>query len=192
MANHTHTMTTPYWMESSMPRFPKLERDARVDVVVVGGGITGLTAAYLIAKGGRSVALLERARCAEIDTGHTTAHLTMVTDLRLVELVDRFGRNHAQAVWDAGLAAIAQIDTIVRDEHLSCAFPWVPGYLHHPMGSTTEKGVDMFTQEAALATEMGFDATFVSDVPFVGGPGVRFDHQARFHPRRYLAGLASA
>jgi glycine/D-amino acid oxidase-like deaminating enzyme len=106
-------MTTPYWMESSLPRFPKLERDARVDVVVVGGGITGLTAAYLIAKGGRSVALLERGRCAEIDTGHTTAHLTMVTDLRLAELVDRFGRNHAQAVWDAGLAAIAQIDTIV-------------------------------------------------------------------------------
>lgn len=185
-------MTTPYWMESSLPRFPKLERDARVDVVVVGGGITGLTAAYLIAKGGRSVALLERGRCAEIDTGHTTAHLTMVTDLRLAELVDRFGRNHAQAVWDAGLAAIAQIDTIVRDEHLSCAFTWVPGYLHHSMGSTPEKDVDVFTQEAALATEMGFDATFVSDVPFVGGPGVRFENQARFHPRRYLAGLASA
>src|SRR5450759_3775726 len=105
-------------MESSLPRFPKLERG----------------------------------RCAEIDTGHTTAHLTMVTDLRLAELVDRFGRNHAQAVWDAGLAAIAQIDTIVRDEHLSCAFTWVPGYLHHPMGSTSEKDVDMFTQEAALAT----------------------------------------
>src|ERR1019366_8517532 len=72
----------------------------------------------------------ERGRCAEIDTGHTTAHLTMVTDLRLAELVDRFGRNHAQAVWDAGLAAIAQIDTIVKDEHLSCAFTWVPGALH--------------------------------------------------------------
>jgi glycine/D-amino acid oxidase-like deaminating enzyme/nitrite reductase/ring-hydroxylating ferredoxin subunit len=192
MASRPHLMTTPYWMESSLPRFSKLERNARVDVVVVGGGITGLTAAYLIAKGGRSVALLERGRCAEIDTGHTTAHLTMVTDLRLTELVDRFGRNHAQAVWDAGLAAIAQIDTIVRDEHLSCAFTWVPGYLHHPMGSTPEKDVDMLTQEAALATEMGFDATFVSDVPFVGGPGVRFDNQARFHPRLYLAGLASA
>src|SRR5450759_5451818 len=180
MATQTHMMTTPYWMESSLPRFPKIERGARVDVVIVGGGITGLTAAYLIAKTGRSVALLERSRCAEIDPGHTTAHLTMVTDLRLVELVDRFSRNHAQAVWDAGLAAIAQIDTIVRDENLSCAFRWVPGYLHHPMESTPEKDVDMFTQEAALATEMGFDATFVSTVPFVGGPGVRFENQARF------------
>ena len=97
----SHSDTTPYWMDASLPRFPKLGRNARVDVVVVGGGITGLTAAYLLAKAGRSVALLERARCADIDTGHTTAHLTMVTDLRLTELVDRFGRNHAQAVWDA-------------------------------------------------------------------------------------------
>jgi glycine/D-amino acid oxidase-like deaminating enzyme/nitrite reductase/ring-hydroxylating ferredoxin subunit len=192
MASRPHLMTTPYWMESSLPRFPKLEHNARVDVVVVGGGITGLTAAYLIAKEGRSVALLERGRCAEIDSGHTTAHLTMVTDLRLVDLVGRFGRNHGQALWDAGLAAIARIDTIVRDENLSCAFAWVPGYLHQPIGSTPDEAVDTFTQEAALATELGFDATFVSDVPLVGGPGVRFENQARFHPRLYLAGLAGA
>jgi glycine/D-amino acid oxidase-like deaminating enzyme/nitrite reductase/ring-hydroxylating ferredoxin subunit len=192
MATQTHMMTTPYWMESSLPRFSKLERNARVDVVVVGGGITGLTTAYLIAKAGRSVALLERGRCAEIDTGHTTAHLTMVTDLTLAELVGRFGRNHGQAVWDAGLAAINQIDMIVRDENIACAFAWVPGYLHHPIGSTPDEGVEMFTHEAALAMELGFDATFVSNVPLVGGPGVRFENQARFHPRLYLAGLARA
>src|SRR5438477_3075509 len=100
--------TTPYWIDStSRPRFPKIERDHQADVVVIGGGITGLTAAYLLLKAGRSVALLERARCIEIDTGHTSAHLTMVTDAWLTDLVSHFGRDHAQAVWDAGLAAIA-------------------------------------------------------------------------------------
>jgi glycine/D-amino acid oxidase-like deaminating enzyme/nitrite reductase/ring-hydroxylating ferredoxin subunit len=188
----SHSNTTPYWMDAALPRFPKLEHNARVDIVVVGGGITGLTAAYLLAKAGRSVALLERARCANIDTGRTTAHLTMVTDLRLTELVDRFGRNQAQAVWDAGLAAIGQIDTIIQDEQISCAFTWVPGYLHNPLDSAPNDGVDAFKQEAGLATELGFDATFVSDVPSVGGPGVRFERQARFHPRQYVAALARA
>src|SRR6185436_12728391 len=89
--------TEPYWFDSaSFPTFGALDRDIDVDVVVVGGGFTGLTTAYLLATGGKSVALLERAHCATIDTGHTTAHLTMVTDTRLRELVDTLGRNHAQ------------------------------------------------------------------------------------------------
>ena len=109
--------TLPYWIDSaSFPTFAKIDRDVDVDVVVVGGGITGLTTAYMLTSAGKSVALIERGRCAEIDTGHTTAHLTMVTDTRLNELVGRFGRSHAQAVWDAGRAAIDQIERIV-DEH---------------------------------------------------------------------------
>jgi glycine/D-amino acid oxidase-like deaminating enzyme len=96
-------------------------------VVVVGAGITGLTAAYLIAKAGKRVIVLERGRCAATDTGHTSAHLTMVTDERLSDLANGFGRTDAQAVWDAGLAAIAQIDDIVREHDIDAGFEWVDG-----------------------------------------------------------------
>jgi glycine/D-amino acid oxidase-like deaminating enzyme/nitrite reductase/ring-hydroxylating ferredoxin subunit len=185
--------TTPYWADSaSFPRFPKLERDEHVDVVVVGGGITGLTAAYLLTAAGKTVALLERERCVQVDTGHTTAHVTMVTDTRLTELVSRFGRIHAQAVWDAGLAAIARIDAIIRDHQIDCDFEWVAGYLHTPPDEVSRQQAAPFEEEAVLASDLGFDAAFVDDVPLVGGPGIRFDDQARFHPRKYLAGLARA
>jgi glycine/D-amino acid oxidase-like deaminating enzyme len=107
--------TTPYWTTSAtFPQFAKLTEDASADVAVVGAGVTGLTTAYLLAKNGKRVVVLERGRCAMTDTGHTSAHLTMVTDARLTELVTRFGRDHAQAVWDAGLAAIATIERVVR------------------------------------------------------------------------------
>ena len=185
--------TVPYWIEStSMPRFEKLSGDHRVDVAIVGGGITGLTAAYLLTAAGKSVVVLERGRCALVDTGHTTAHLTMVTDTRLSELVKTFGREHAQAAWDAGLAAIAQLDEIVRRESIACDFAWVPCYLHAPRDQSQRNVEVDFQAEAALAAELGFDATFVTDVPLMGGPGVRFEDQARFHPRKYLAGLARA
>ena len=187
------TTTIPFWTDStSFPRFAKLSADERVDVVVIGAGITGLTAAALLTTAGKSVAVLERGRCAEIDTGHTTAHLTMVTDVRLSELEKTFGREHAQAVWDAGLAAIWQIDSIVREQQIDCSFDWVPGYLHAPRDRARQKEEVDFEQEAALATDLGFDAEFVSEVPLFGGAGVRFDNQARFHPRKYLAGLARA
>ncbi len=175
-----------------MPRFPKLDRDLTVDVVVVGGGIAGLTTAYLVAASGRSVAVIDRDRCAQIDTGHTTAHVTMVTDTRLTELSRTFGKTHAQAVWDAGLAAIAEIDAIAREHDIGCDFEWVSGYLHAPGGLADQHQIDMFQEEARLASEMGFDAEFVTDVPFGGGPGVHFDNQVRFHPRKYLAGVADA
>jgi glycine/D-amino acid oxidase-like deaminating enzyme len=121
--------TVPYWIDSgSFPTFSKIDRDIDTDVVIIGGGITGLTTAYLLLTAGKSVALIERGRRATVDTGHTTAHLTMVTDTRLNELVRRFGRSHAQAVWDAGLAALDQIDAIVGEEQIECAFEWVDGY----------------------------------------------------------------
>jgi glycine/D-amino acid oxidase-like deaminating enzyme/nitrite reductase/ring-hydroxylating ferredoxin subunit len=173
-----------------MPRFPKLDRDEQVDVVIVGGGISGLTAAYLLTAAGKTVALIERERCGAVDTGHTSAHVTMVTDRSLTDLVKSFGRDHAQAVWDAGRASMEQIDAIVRDERIDCDFGWVRGYQHAPIGARPGDERKTFEDEANLASELGFDADFVDEVPFVGGPGVMFPDQARFHPRKYLAAVA--
>jgi len=185
--------TTPYWSASaSFPRFARLDAQTEADVVVVGAGITGLTAAYELASNGRSVVVIDRARCASVDTGHTSAHLTMVTDTRLSELVDQLGRSHAQAVWDAGLAAIARIDDIVRRHEIECGFGWVEGYLHQRPGDPGAKDVEQLKRDAELAVELGFDAELVEQTPLVGTPGVRVDGQARIHPRRYLAGLARA
>jgi glycine/D-amino acid oxidase-like deaminating enzyme len=148
--------TLPFWIDSaSLPKFPTFDHDEAVDVAIVGGGITGLTAAYLLTLEGRRVALLERERCAEIDTGHTTAHLSMVTDRRLADLVKTFGRDHAQAVWDAGLAAIAQIDAIVGEADIACDFAWVPGYLHAPIGAPAgEAAATSFKEEASVAADL--------------------------------------
>src|SRR5438552_15820084 len=120
-----------HWIESAdLPQFPKLNKAVIVDVVVVGGGITGITAAYLLKQAGRTVALLERDRCARVDTGHTTAHLTHVTDVRLPRLVKDFGLDHAQAAWDAGRAAIDRIEAILQGEDIDRGFGRVPAYLH--------------------------------------------------------------
>ena len=194
MAERTQTAssTKSFWIDSaSMPTFERLAADEHADVVIVGGGLTGLTTAYLLSSAGKSVVVLERGRCALVDTGHTTAHLTMVTDERLPDLVQRFGRDHAQAIWDAGLAAIAQIDEVVRARGIACAFDWVDGYLHAAQNAPADD-IRRLEEEAELAQSLGFDADFVAEVPLARDPGVRFAGQARFHPRTYLAGVARA
>jgi glycine/D-amino acid oxidase-like deaminating enzyme len=181
----------PYWVDAGrIPPLGPLAQDGRVDVVVVGAGLTGLTAAYLLVTAGKSVAVLERGRCAQVDSAHTSAHLTMVTDRPLPDLARDLGPTHAQAVWDAGLAAIGQIDDVIRNRGIACDFAWVDGYRY--ASPTLDQPDDGLQTEAELATELGFDASAVAQVPLVGGAGVRFAGQARFHPLKYLAGLAHA
>ena len=183
--------TTPYWIDSAPIRsFPPLRADLKVDVLVVGAGITGITAAYLLKRAGVGVALIERERLASIDTGHTTAHLTYVTDLSLTDLAKHVGRDHAQAAWDAGACAVDQIERIVREENIDCDFTRVPGFMHASVfGEASENDRETLKREAELATDLGFDATFMDAIPHFAVPGVRFSNQAEFHPRKYLGHL---
>ncbi len=183
--------THSYWLDSAeLKNFPALTKNVEVDVIVVGGGITGVTTAYLAKRAGKKVALIERARCASIDTALTTAHLTAVTDLRLHELVKTFGKDVARATWEAGVAGIDQIAAIIRREKIACDFHWVPGFLHRPLGAEESAAeVEELKKDAHLAKELEISAEFKAAVPVFGTAGVKFSHQALFNPRKYLAAL---
>lgn len=179
--------TASYWMKTAaLPKFPQLDGDVEVDVAVVGAGITGITTAYLAKQAGLKVALLERERCAQIDTGHTTAHLTAVVDERYYELQRRFDAETARNVWDAGAAAIDQIETLVQAENIPCGFKRCPGHLHL---ASLDESPDELEREAKTLRDLGINAEFMPAVPFFDVPGIRFPNQALFHPLRYLTGL---
>ena len=185
----------PVWDGVLLPAFPALDSDVSVDVVVIGAGITGLTAAYLLKQSGCRVALLERHKVGGTDTGCTSAHLTVVLDEDLSSLSSSFGQDHARAAWDAGFAAIHQIDTNVTGLGIDCEFDWVPGFRHIPADcdeSTIEDECRALDDEAGLARELGFDVTSVPRTPLIDRPGWRIENQAVFHPRKYLRGLVTA
>jgi glycine/D-amino acid oxidase-like deaminating enzyme len=180
-----------YWLMHKRGRTRAVVRHpADFDVVVVGGGLTGITTAYLLKREGLRVALVERDRCGEGDTGHTSAHLTYVTDKPLSALAEDLGWHRAQAFWQAGRRGIEIIADIVRRERIACAFDWVPGYLHLPAFEPVRSdAVASLVSDATLASDMGFHAAISERAPLVERPAIRFERQARLEPLRYAEGL---
>src|SRR5512145_315106 len=169
-----------YWVRTAaLPAFGPIDRDVSVDVAVVGGGLVGISTAYFLKMAGLSVALLERDVCAAIDTGHTTAHLTLVTDELITDLVKNFGADTAAAVWHGGRIALDAIEANIAMEDIACDFRRVPGFLHQALeGEGLSK--DELQQQARAASELGFEATYVPAVRPFNLAGVQFANQALF------------
>lgn len=163
-----------------------------MDVAVIGAGVTGITAAWLLKQEGFRVALLDRRQVGGVDTGCTSAHLTAVLDTDLTTLASTFGHAGAQAIWDAGLAAIDRIESLIEECEIECGFRRVPGFHHAAVDAdddTVAKEAKRLRAEASLAKELGFNVEVVGSTPLMNQPGWRIDDQAIFNPRAYLKDL---
>lgn len=181
----------PLWQRVKRPRFERLSSSGAFDAVVIGGGLTGVTTAWLLKKAGKKVCLLERNRIASVDTSLTTAHLTYVTDQRLSRLAKNFGDEQAALVWQAGAHAIDIIESIVNELEIDCQFRRVSGYLHESIQAKKDESADL-EHDAELAKKLGFPAVFVPNIPYFNRPGVMFPEQAKFHPLKYVMAVAAA
>ena len=100
-----------------------------MDTCIIGAGIAGLTTAYLLARAGKHVAVLDDGPVAGGMTQATTAHITNMLDDRYFEVEKLHGRECARLAADSHTAAIDRIETIVRQERIDCDFRRLDGYL---------------------------------------------------------------
>jgi glycine/D-amino acid oxidase-like deaminating enzyme/nitrite reductase/ring-hydroxylating ferredoxin subunit len=178
------------WADTEVPRFDMLDRHRKVDACVVGAGIAGLTTALLLAKAGRSVAVLEDGEIGSGETGRTTAHLANAIDDHYVEVEKLHGEDGARLTAASHTAAIDFIERVASEEEIECDFERLDGYLF-PAIPEDEK---LLLEERDAALRAGLQGVELqSSAPDPGalqGPCLRFPRQAQFNPMRYLAGLA--
>lgn len=182
----------PFWIDSApMLSFQKLQHDIETDNLIIGGGIAGLTTAYLLAKSGKQVTLIEDGLLGSGETGRTTAHLTCALDDRYYYLEHTFGEKATRLAAQSHVFAIDLIEQIVSDEKIDCNFRRVDGYLFsHPSDKPENLAKEYeATQKAGLSTEMTIMAGIASGDSL---QGIRFPNQAQFHIMKYLEGLSIA
>jgi glycine/D-amino acid oxidase-like deaminating enzyme/nitrite reductase/ring-hydroxylating ferredoxin subunit len=169
--------------------YPRLEEDVSVDVAVLGGGITGLTAAYLLKNEGKTVALAEAKRIVCGVTGYTTAKLTVGHNLVYRRLVDTFGEDGARTYAASNHAAIERVAQLVDELRIDCDFERASNFVY----TESADHVDAIREEVAAAGRAGVEAHFTTetDLPFPILGAARVDGQAQFHPRKYLLPLAA-
>ncbi|WP_067824179.1 FAD-dependent oxidoreductase [Actinomadura kijaniata] len=184
------TATTSYWIDSAPAPAPAappvLPREA--EVVVLGGGISGLTTAHLLARAGRSVVVIEAGRIAEGVSGHTTAKITSQHNLVYADLVDGFGRERARAYGESQQAALEWIAGRVAELGVDCGFRRRDNHVY----AEERAYLDRLRREADAAATLGLPAEFTAEteLPFPVAGAVRFRAQGQFHPRRWLLRLA--
>ncbi|NLA39694.1 MAG: FAD-dependent oxidoreductase [Methanomicrobiales archaeon] len=178
-----------YWIATSPETgFPRLNEDGRVDVTVIGGGIAGITTAFLLKRAGMTVTLLEADRIVKGATGYTTAKITSLHRLIYRDLIDRFGSAKAQQYADANQAGIDMIASLAREYNIPCSFERKPAYTY----AESEEARDLVAAEADAARSLGLPAAFTErvELPVETHGAVVLENQAQFHPRNYLLLLA--
>jgi glycine/D-amino acid oxidase-like deaminating enzyme/nitrite reductase/ring-hydroxylating ferredoxin subunit len=183
--------TISFW-EGTAPdvRFPSLTGDAEADVVVVGGGITGITTAHQLARAGARVIVLEAGRVGSGTTGYSTGNLYATVDEGLYKIRERWGQETAAAVVRSRREAIDAIEAIVTEYGLACGFTRRGHYLYPTNRAQTRE----MHQEYGAVTAAGLSAAITDQtpLPFPVRQALRIDHQAQFHPSAYVKLLAQA
>ncbi|WP_330451420.1 MULTISPECIES: FAD-dependent oxidoreductase [unclassified Streptomyces] len=178
-----------FWMDSTeAPDHPRLASDTDADVVVIGGGIAGLSTAWELSRTGRSVVVLEADRIASGVTGYTTAKVSALQSLVYDRLRRTRGVDATRLYAASQQDAVDRVADIVEELRIACDLERVSAYSYAAVPASRP----LIEAEAHAAAEAGLDVAYVSgtELPFAVAGAVRAEGQAQFHPRKYLLALA--
>jgi len=191
MQSSNHTAGN-YWESiaaQKLPPYTPLQQHEAVDVVVVGAGIVGLTAAEALIRAGKTVAVLEAGRVGTQVTARSTAKITSQHGLIYQTLIKKHGEEHARLYGQANEAAIRHIAALVQQYGIDCSYETKASYVY----ACTDDEVRQVREEAEVADQLKLPAQLTSDVPAPvhAKLALRFNDQAQFNPVQYLLGLAA-
>lgn len=170
--------------------YPSLQGEISADVVVIGGGISGLTAAMQLSDAGKKVVVLEARKIGLGTTGNSTGNLYVTVDERLSEIKDKWSADVMKAVVNSRSAALNLIEQTISRFNIDCDFYRTSfNYFVETLNEDTER---LIKEEYEVFAEAGLHPRLSDNpgLPFNARKSLSIDGQAQFHPYKYAVGLA--
>jgi glycine/D-amino acid oxidase-like deaminating enzyme/nitrite reductase/ring-hydroxylating ferredoxin subunit len=168
----------------------KAENGKVYDVLIIGGGITGLSSALLLQKAGKHCLLIEADTIGFGTTGGTSAHINTFADTTYSEAKSAFGKEGAQLFADAVNEGFSLIKENIKNYKIACDFATKKGYVYAETKDQVKQLDDLCKgmQDVGLKCEY----TDMLSIPVPHQVAVVMENQAQFHPLKYLRGLQKA
>lgn len=177
-----------FWIASTEDTsYPALDSDLKVDAAVIGGGLVGITTAYLLKNEGLKVAVIDAGKIIKGTTGHTTAKITSQHGLIYSKIYQKMGMDMAKLYADANENAIHFISDLVHKKNIKCDLEYKSAYIY----TQSDQYIKKIQDETKIASDLGIKASYIEEIPlpFKVKAAVKFEGQAQFHPRKYLLEL---
>lgn len=168
----------------SMPKFESLQGDVGTDVLIIGGGITGILCAYFLQGRGVDYLLVEGNDICHGVTGNTTAKITAQHGLTYAKMIKHAGLEKSKLYLEANRKAVQKYAELAAD--IPCDFEEKTAYVY---SIDNRKKLE---KEAEAYRLLGLDDAIVEpeELPFSTVGAVRMRQQAQFHPLKFLAKMA--
>ena len=177
-------MGESYWIDSSEGRiYGPLAGSEDCKCGVIGGGIAGLTTAYLLTKEGKTVVLVDANKIGEGCTGRNTGKVTTQHDIIYSKIKNKYDLEKARSYYDGNKEAIDFIEKIVTENNIECEFERGTSYIF----AETDEGLRQLKEEYEVCKEIDIDCNYIEELPIpVESKGaIAFNNVASFNPKMY-------
>ena len=177
-------MNSVWYDKTKLPSFNRLENDIKTDVLIIGGGITGILCAHFLHNAGVDYVLTEAEKICDGTTKNTTAKITSQHGLIYDKLIREFGEKKAADYLRANQAALEKYRELCRNT--DCDFE----IINNAVYSVSDK--NKISKELSALKALGFNAQYeqTPPLPFKTAGAVVFENQAQFNPLKFLASIS--
>ena len=178
-------MNESYWILSTESKqYEKLNENLKVDTLIIGAGIVGVTTAYLLAKQGINSVIIDADKVGYGTTGRNTGKVTTQHGTIFSKINNKYGLDTAKLYYEGNQEALDLVKNIIEENNIDCNFEDIASFIF----TENENYIEELKDEYEVCKNIGIDCNYHDELnlPIDVKGAISFVHQGQFNPKKYI------